>query len=191
MDWRIIRSAGLVVACFCLILTPDIARSGQDDPRLNGLFARLEMTQDKGARTSLTSEIWNIWLHYDGSVEKVEWMVSLGMVQMRSRDYSNAEKSFSSAIEADKSFAEAWNRRATLRYLAGDFDGSILDIQQTLVREPRHFGALSGLGMIFMQLEDWQGALAAFQSVLRIIPGDPGALERIEIIERKLSEQSI
>lgn len=191
MRQRFLQTAGLVGFCLCLALAPLTASGGQDDPRLTGLFDRLENAGSSGEARSLINMIWSIWMSYDGPVDGVATYVSLGMVQMQTRDYSAAEESFTSAIEADGEFAEAWNKRATLRYLAGDLDGSILDIQQTLVREPRHFGALSGLGLIYMQMENWNGALAAFQSVLDIIPNDAAALEHIGIIEERLAEQNI
>ncbi len=81
---------------------------------------------------------------------------------------------------------EGWNRRATSRYLAGDFAGSVADIQRTLELEPRHFGALSGLGLIYSQLEDPERAVAAFEAALEINPHLPGARANIQHLRELL-----
>ena len=77
---------------------------------------------------------------------------------------------FTQAIEADPGFAEAWNKRATAHFVAGDFTASIADIGATLIREPRHYGALGGLGQILLQSGETAAALQAFNAALSIHP---------------------
>jgi tetratricopeptide (TPR) repeat protein len=74
------------------------------------------------------------------------------------------------ATGQDPDFAEAWNRRATILFMIGRHDRSIADIERVLVLEPRHYGALAGLGQILLQAEAWDGALVAFEAALRINP---------------------
>ena len=74
-----------------------------------------------------------------------------------------AEERYGRAIALDPGYAEAWNRRATIRFMLGDYVGSIADIREVLAREPRHFGALSGLGLCLMALDRPQEALEAFR----------------------------
>ena len=82
-------------------------------------------------------------------------------------------------------FAEAWNKRATLRYLVGDDEGSIADIRQTLALEPRHFGALSGLALI-MERQDRPGdAARSLKAALAINPFLPNGRDRLQALERK------
>jgi len=95
---------------------------------------------------------------------------------------------FSRLIERDPTFAEAWNRRATLYYLMGNFDASVRDIQETLAREPRHFGALSGLGLINSALERWDSAVKAYEEALRVNPFLPGAKKNVEDLRKKLEQ---
>ena len=82
----------------------------------------------------------------------------------------SAERIFSRIIERAPEFAEAWNKRATVRFIAGDHRGSAKDIAQVLQLEPRHFGALSGLGMIHMHNSDWQNALKTYELAFSIHP---------------------
>lgn len=181
----------LVALLLSLSLGAGHAGAGQDDPRLDGLFDRLGKTSNRAEATAITNQIWGIWLRYDGSAAEMNEALNRGIAQMRDRDYVRAEESFSAAIAADDSFAEAWNKRATLRYLAGDLDGSILDIRQTLAREPRHFGALWGLGMIYSEMGELDLAKSAFESLLDLVPSDSATRELIREIEEKLADQNI
>ena len=88
-------------------------------------------------------------------------------------------------------FAEGWNRRATVRFMIGDLNGSVDDIRRTLSLEPRHFGALSGLGLIYLQREDWGGARQAFDEALAINPHLPGPRQNLEMIEQRAREETI
>ena len=80
-----------------------------------------------------------------------------GLTQMSSRDYADAVATFSEMIDLDAGFAEAWNKRATVHYLMGDYGASVKDIDRTLELEPRHFGALSGLGLIMIAIGERRG----------------------------------
>ena len=96
-----------------------------------------------------------------------------------------ATRIFSKIVEIDPDFAEAWNKRATLLYLTGDLAGSVRDIERTLSLEPRHFGALSGLGLIYEQIESADGAIKAFTAALEINPHMPWIVERLEALEEE------
>lgn len=181
----------LVALLLSVALGAGGAVAGQDDPRLDGLFDRLGKTSNRAEASAITNQIWGIWLRYDGSATEMNEALNRGIAQMRDRAYAKAEESFSAAIAADESFAEAWNKRATLRYLAGDLDGSILDIRQTLAREPRHFGALWGLGMIYSEMGELDLAKSAFESLLDLVPSDSATRELIREIEEKLADQNI
>jgi tetratricopeptide (TPR) repeat protein len=88
-------------------------------------------------------------------------------------------------IRLKPDYVEAWNRRATLYYLKNDYEHSIQDIQQVLSREPRHFGALAGLGMIMQDLGDEKRALEAFRKALAINP----YLEKVPDMVKSLTEK--
>ena len=107
---------------------------------------------------------------------------------MNHRAFEAALTSFNTVIEMRPDFAEGWNKRATLYYLVGEFERSIADVERTLALEPRHFGALSGLGLINMALERPVEALAAFEAALAVHPHMPNAKRMIKqlraIVER-------
>ena len=105
---------------------------------------------------------------------------------MQQGDYIHAEGLFSDVIEKDPTFAEAWNKRATLYYIQGRLDESRADIAQTLRLEPRHFGALSGLGLIEVSLGNYETALRAYEQAALVNPHMPQANEMIKSLSEKL-----
>ena len=96
-----------------------------------------------------------------------------------------ALKLLNSVIEIKPDFVEAWNRRATVYYVQKDFGRALADIREVLAREPRHFGALSGLGIILQEIGDDRHALDAFRRALAIHPH----LERVPEMVKKLSDK--
>jgi tetratricopeptide (TPR) repeat protein len=101
------------------------------------------------------------------------------------KDLDLAVKLLNAVIDLRPDFTEAWNRRATIYYLKKDFGRSLADIHEVLAREPRHFGALSGLGIILQELGDERHALDAFRRALAVHP----RLERIPDLVKKLTEK--
>jgi tetratricopeptide (TPR) repeat protein len=95
---------------------------------------------------------------------------------------------FNQLTEIEPEFAEGWNKRATVLYLMGRFKESEEDILRTLKLEPRHFGALSGQGLIRMALEDWSGAITVLEAGLRIHPHMSGVIRNLEYVRKKQKE---
>ena len=118
--------------------------------------------------TELSNLIWEIWLEVD-DIEARQRLHD-GMIAMDRGEFGSALQHFSSLIQRSPGFAEGWNRRATLHYLQGDYASSARDIKQTLLLEPRHFGALSGLGLIMMRLREPDAAIVAFEKALVVNP---------------------
>ena len=98
---------------------------------------------------------------------------------------------FSELTRQVPQFAEGWNKRATVLYLLGRFHESSVDVERTLQLEPRHFGALSGKGLILMQYHNWSGAIEAFQEGLKIHPFMPASKKHLEFVIRKQKETMI
>lgn len=165
------------------------ALARQDDPRLDDLFAQLQSTDNPREALLLQQQIWQVWT-LSGS-DTVDVLMSRGNQAMAARQYDAALKLFNSVIELDPEFAEGWNKRATLYYLMGRYNDSVVDIQHTLVLEPRHFGALSGLGMIYDAIEDDEGALKAFRQALSVNPHLPGARKAVIRLKKKLKGEGI
>jgi tetratricopeptide (TPR) repeat protein len=161
----------------------------QADKRLEGLFERLKTTDNEEQAAFLNSMIWAIWMESEN--ESVNAFMAEGIEKMSERRFEDAVAAFTKVIEADPEFAEGWNKRATVYYILGDFPASIRDIKRTLSLEPRHFGALSGLGLIFLAHGDEPAALKAFEAALRVNPHLTSARMHVEDLRRRLGDNPI
>jgi len=144
------------------------ASAGQRDPRLQDLFEALRMSPSEAAAESIEAEIWSLWTH--AGDPEVDRLMAAGMAAMAAERYRLALAAFDKVVERAPDFAEGWNKRATVHYLTGDYDRSVTDVEHTLALEPRHFGALSGLGLIALELGEEERALDAFEAALDIHP---------------------
>ncbi|MEC8061043.1 MAG: tetratricopeptide repeat protein [Pseudomonadota bacterium] len=161
---------GFILGLFLTLLAAAPPAFGdQNDPRLDPLFSALRQAEDVTKARRVEAGIWRIWSQY-GDDPIIDRMMRHGARLMAAEQMKRAAEVFDQVVTRAPAFAEGWNRRATLRFLTGDFDGSVADIRQVLNLEPRHFGALSGLGLIYMALERPQGALKAFERALQINP---------------------
>jgi len=160
----------------------------QQDQRLNLAFAQLAKASSPQGVRVLESRIWKIWLEHPQP--RINEMMRWGVEALNTQDYPTALKLFDSLVEAAPEFAEGWNKRATVRFLVGNYEGSIEDIRKTLALEPRHFGALSGLGMIHTNQERWFAAMAAFEQALRIHPHLIGVRHTINKLQQQLRKES-
>jgi tetratricopeptide (TPR) repeat protein len=114
-----------------------------------------------------------------------------GIQAMARRRMASARLLFDQVVEMAPGYAEGWNKRATVYYLEDNLPASMLDIERTLTLEPRHFGALSGMGLIFSEVEDVEGALEAFEAVLEIHPHSPTARASAEELRRKIRDEAL
>ncbi len=170
-----------------LSLAPSACAS-QTDERLDTLFRRLQTTDDNGEAAALTQLIWEIWHQSDYDV--VNDLMSKGIEEISLGNYDAALAAFNKVVEVDPHFAEGWNKRATVYYLMQEYEPSIRDIERTLELEPRHFGALSGLGLIFFAIDNEGAALKALEAALKVNPHLPGARTRAEQLRRRLRNKS-
>jgi tetratricopeptide (TPR) repeat protein len=165
------------------------AQADQKDTRLPGLFDSLKRASSGDEAGAIEAKIWTIWLQAnDPAIDK---LMAQGSDSMGNQDYAAAMQSFNAIIAQKPDFAEGWNKRATLYYLMGDFQHSLADIDRVLELEPRHIGALSGLGLVNMQLERDEAAADAFQRVLDIDPQSASAQMNLAIVNDLLKRKSI
>ena len=179
----------LKIFILLVTLTPAPAFADQTNPALNELFKALQITTSAKAR-NIENKIWSLWVVHDSNPDATG-MMRLGMQMMQANQLTEAGQIFSSLIDLEPDFAEAWNKRATVRYLVGDHDGSKADIVEVLEREPRHFGALSGLAMIHMQNGNLKGALNAYEAALKVNPFMMNAQQMIVALKQKLQGQAL
>jgi tetratricopeptide (TPR) repeat protein len=176
--------AGALLACCAVAGSIRPAAADQRDPRLDGLFDRLRETRSPLEAQVVEQQIWRLWLESDDAA--LDRLMAHGVAAMREQDYAAALRVFDRMVVQAPDFAEGWNKRATVHYLMGDWRASVVDIQRTLELEPRHFGALFGLGLIYDALEQPEAALRSFEATLRVNPHSQSTLQRVRELRRQL-----
>ena len=167
-----------------LFLTSLNSAADQTDSRLQNLFAVLQQTDDLALIRNTENQIWDIWLQHSNS--DVEKLMQLGIRSMNLANYSEALTIFNGIVDSYPDYAEGWNKRATLYYAAGNYDASIEDIEKTLALEPRHFGALSGLGLVYIQRNELSKAKQAFENLVKVHPNSPNAKQNLKAVTDSL-----
>jgi len=179
----------LVLSSLLLALAGGPTLADQNAAKLDPLFRELGEATYPITAQQLEGEIWRTWL--DSGDEEVNQALQAGIRAMHGGELEEAIQRFDKVIEMAPGFAEGWNKRATAYYLNGELAESMRDIQKTLSLEPRHFGAISGMGLIFLKRGDERSALEAFEEVLKIYPAAPGAGKHAERLREKLEGQGI
>lgn len=153
-----------------LSVTAGGVEAGQKDPRLPVLFDRLGHVAGLSPLEAegLQSTIWRTWMQSDDPT--VQSLMTRGVAAMSQELYSAALAVFDEMVTVAPDFAEGWNKRATVNFLMGDFPASVVDIRRTLELEPRHWGALAGLGQIYMMLDEPEAALKPLRRALEVNP---------------------
>ena len=178
----------ILIVSISLSFASKIALADQNDPRLNNLFKKLNETENQGEIRDLISDIWNIWYEVDDP--KVIEYFEKGIQAMNLRNYPLAIRFFNNLIEEDPNFAEGWNKRATVHFMMGNFDQSMQDIIKTLELEPRHFGALDGMGLIFIHQGQFQQAIDVYDKMLEIFPFSVKTMDKKERIKSFISQST-
>jgi len=186
LNMRVISK--ILIVSISLLFASKIALADQNDPRLNNLFKKLNETENQDEIRDLISDIWNIWYEVDDP--KVIEYFEKGIQAMNLRNYPLAIRFFNNLIEEDPNFAEGWNKRATVHFMMGNFDQSMQDIIKTLELEPRHFGALDGMGLIFIHQGQFQQAIDVYDKMLGIFPLSVKTMDKKERIQSFISQST-
>ncbi len=150
---------------------------------LDFLFGALKAAPDEDSAKHVEARIWAIWMRTPSD--------TVALLMMRAKAATDAQqpdvalKLLDAIVKLRPDYVEACNRRATIYYMKNDYARSLADIEQVLIREPRHFGALAGLGMIMEDLGDDKRALDAFRKALAINPH----LDKVPELVKQLSEK--
>jgi tetratricopeptide (TPR) repeat protein len=142
---------------------------------------------DEDTRDAAQQAMWSIWARSGDPV--IDRLYESGVEQMNAGDLRQAIVTFTRIIGLKPDFAEAWNKRATLYFLAGDLRSSLGDCDEVMKRNPYHFGALAGYAQIYAQLEYYERALEYSHRALDINPNLGGVRRNIEVLERLLKER--
>ena len=165
------------------------AQADQKDKRLPALFKKLKAAPTTSDAALIESDIWKIW--FETHDKELDALMDAGGVSMQGREFEGALIAFNEIIKKRPDFAEGWNRRATLYYLMGEYDKSMADIAQTLKLEPKHIGAISGMGLIDIEQEKFEDAEKAYKRVLEISPKNLGAQKNLETVRELIKRKSI
>tara|TARA_Y100001936_G_scaffold161288_1_gene157595 strand:- start:1146 stop:1652 length:507 start_codon:yes stop_codon:yes gene_type:complete len=156
---------------------------------LNQLFNELKI-EDKNISYEVEQKIWKIWSTHPKD-NKLTSMLATGTNFVNNNQYSKAIEIFTKVINLDPSWAEAWNKRATVLYLTGEFEKSQNDIDEVLKLEKRHFGALAGQGLVNIELENYEKAITSYEEVMKIYPSMNSPKIMIKQLKELIQKQSI
>jgi tetratricopeptide (TPR) repeat protein len=159
--------------------------------KLDNLFNELK-TNDAVNALKIEKKIWKIWSTHKSKDRKgyrLTDMLAQGELMIIKKNLNEAINIFSLIISIDSEWAEAWNKRATALYLTGRYEDSINDIKKTLQLEPRHFGAITGLGLNQIELKNYRNALKSYQEAQNIYPTMEAAKKMIPLINELIKGQ--
>jgi tetratricopeptide (TPR) repeat protein len=168
---------------------PPAAVHGDPTYNLDTLFGALKLAPDEASAKAIEERIWAIWVS-SGS-DTCNLLMSRVRAATDEKDYDLAIKLLDAVIALKPDYVEAWNRRATVYYLEQDYGHSLADIAAVLAREPRHFGALSGLGMILQEIGDDKDALEAYRKALAVDPHLDNVPDVVKTLTEKVEGRDI
>src|SRR6266403_6143835 len=167
-----------------------LPKVGADRNRgLDFLFGALKAAPDEASAKHVEARIWALWMQTPSDTAAL--LMARSKAAMDAKQMEVALKLLDAVVKLRPEYVEAWNRRATLYYLRNDYTHSLEDIEQVLSREPRHFGALAGLGMIMQDLGDDRRALDAFRKALAVNPHLEKVPELVKMLTEKVEGRDI
>ena len=186
---------------FLVFAVPGLARDGAEttiplknlsaqeirEESLDRLFASLRKASGEQAAKATEDKIWELWSRSDSATAEV--LLGQAVVAMGAADNAASLEILDRIIAAYPTYAEAWNKRATLHFMIGNYNTSLSDIEKVLDLEPRHFGALAGRGMIYQRQGKWSEALSAFREALSMNPNMAGVKNAVQELSKR--EQDI
>lgn len=186
MRWKSLYS---LVCAVTLFFGMAWAASPTAPQSLDDLFAKLSKSSDAQSAKAIEQLIWQQWLQ-SGS-DSVDLLMSRAIEALSEDDYEAAEHILTSIVEINPNYAEAWDKRAMLYFVQDKYEQAIVDLEQTLRLEPRHFGALAGLGKIFEEYGQKRKALEAYRKALEIHPYLEGVSKEIERLSPEVEGRGI
>lgn len=188
--------AMLAVPAFAEETPPSISSDAKPPPaveatreeRIETLFETLK-ADDEGAAKAAEEQIVELWL--ESGSPTIDLLMRWTLGAMQKKDYGLALDLLDRIVTMRPEYAEGWNKRATVYFLVEDYGKSIADIGRVLELEPRHFGALSGLGMIFRSMGEDKRAIEAYRQALAVDPHLDNVREALDELEKKTEGEGI
>ena len=182
----------LKIFVFSLLIFSN-ANAEERNNKLDKLFIELKKTKNLSSAQAIEKEIQEIWLIHPSDDRRGFRLTELliqGTRLMNGGELSKAYALFTQIIATEPDWSEAWNKRATVLYLMNQYQSSLDDIKTTLTLEPRHFGALSGQALNYIQLKKYEKAIKSYEAVQKIYPLKDSAKKMIPIL-KELIDQTI
>jgi len=161
---------------------PSVGR-GDKTRNLDFLFGALKVAPDDVTAKAIEERIWAVWTVSRSDTANL--LMTRVKTAIEAKDLDLAIKLLDSIVKVKSDYVEAWNRRATIHYMKKDYGRALADIREVLKREPRHFGALAGLGLIMQDVGDNKHALEVYRRALDLYP----RMERIPDLVKTLQEK--
>jgi len=182
----------LPIVILSLLIFSSVSAEKRDN-ELNNLFKMLKNTENIKA-IEIENKIWKIWITHpseDRRGYRLTELLAQGSILINQRNLRKAYGLFSQIILEDPKWAEAWNKRATVLYMMGSYEQSQNDINEVLKLEKRHFGALSGQGLVQTKLKNYKKAIESYKEAQKVYPSMQAPKVMIPRIKKLIKEQSI
>jgi len=200
----LVVAAALAIPAVPPLVSPAFAQSPRDWPSpssapqssragtsfsLDTLFGALKLAPDEASAKAIEDRIWAMWNSSDS--DTCNLLMSRVKDATDDKDYDLAIKLLDSIVAIKPDYVEAWNQRATIYYLNHEYGRALADIREVLAREPRHFGALAGLGLILQDIGDDKHALQAYEAALAIDPHLRNVPDMVKTLREKVEGRDI
>ena len=179
----------IITLVFLLFLFPtSYINSSPKNLLVEDLLNKLQKAETIIEAEIIRKKIWNKWIYQ--VPKNLQKNLNYALDEFYSGRLASAEKAFTDLIIKDPNYAEGWNKRATIRYLLNDLDGSLKDIETVLELQPRHFGAISGSGMIYFKKKKYQTALRFYKILNTIDPMNKESKKFIKLLNKLIIENT-
>ena len=178
-----------LISFIIFFISTNILLAKDRNQELNKLFDELKKNNPNSS-FEIEQRIWKIWSTHPNN-DKFTDLLAEGSKFINNQNFLKAEKIFTNLINLDPNWAEAWNKRATVLYLMGNYELSQKDIDMVLSLEKRHFGALSGQGLVQIALKNYEKALDSYIEAHKIYPSMKSTLKMMEKLRVLIQQESI
>ena len=170
------------------------ANNTERNNQLDKLFAQLKNAKNLSSAQIVENKIWKIWSIHpsnDRRGYRLTELLDQGSLLIDGRELNKAYEIFSQIILVDPNWAEVWNKRALVLYLMNQYQSSLNDINKTLTLEPRHFGALSGQALNYIELKQYEKAIKSYKAAQKIYPINDAAKKMIPQLQELINDQAV
>jgi len=176
----------IFLMAFTVVVLVNAANAQRAIPaaKIDKLYVELKSAGSYEEARQIEQQLWDSW-NVDSTNARARELMWLGIISMEQNELDSAVLMFDGVIKNDPDWAEGWNKRATINFFLGEYESSIRDIKETLVREPRHFGALTGMAHIFTAMEDDESAMIFFRRALSYHPYMKDARVVLQVLESR------